>query len=118
MNIELILERIESLAEAMINEQQGENARAISFATIRTLAAELEEISESSDVPSLYIEEKISELVWHAASIAHLDNGNGHTDDAHFVWLLGVLSGLGSPCTFGPVIERQRQESGTTQREE
>jgi hypothetical protein len=66
--------------------------RATVYATIRTLIQDLEEMNETLiKNGDGYVGEKLRELTWHAQSLAHLDDGNNHSDEQHWVWLLGAL---------------------------
>ena len=91
MNVLKTLGRIEELSYKMI-ESPTEIEKAIIYATIKTLVDEIDsEIQENQKNGWGYVYEKLGELTWHVQSMAHLDDGNGHDDDKHYVWLLGSL---------------------------
>lgn len=91
MNVFKAIERIKTLSLKM--EKALEEDRAIIYAAIKTLINELTAIiNENKKNGYLYVEEKLGELDWHAQSLAHLDDGNGHSDEQHYLWLLRELN--------------------------
>ena len=90
MNVHSTLDRIEELAHSMVGLPDTD--RATTYAAIRTLVRDIEEDNENRKKSgSGYIEEKLRELIWHAQSLAHIDDGNNHTDEQHHLWLLRAL---------------------------
>ena len=69
------LDRIESLARRMIDQDQPDDDRAIAFAAIKTIADRLDQINEDLNKGNAYAGEKIGEILSHSRSIAHLDDG-------------------------------------------
>jgi len=91
MDVDRTLNRIEEFGSQM--RELPDIERAMAYATIRTLIRDLEEENETLKKKGHgYVAEKLRELTWHAQSLAHLDNGNNHSDEKHWVWFLGALS--------------------------
>ena len=88
MDIHITVEKIRELTYRMIKESEREK-NGICF-TIKDLIRDIEK--ENTEPGWGYVDEKISQLIWHVESMAHLVNGNGHPDDRHHVWALGALN--------------------------
>jgi len=90
MDVDRTLNRIEELGAQMMVLPDIERSKI--YAAIRTLIQDLEEKNETLKKNGHgYVAEKLHELTWHAQSLAHLDDGNNHSDERHWVWLLGAL---------------------------
>ena len=99
------LASIESLAQRMIDDKQCNADRAIAFAAIRVIADKLTEINEDLNNGNAYTDEKITEIICHSQSIAHLDDGNGHPDVQHMSWLMRAINSVKSNIALGPYID-------------
>jgi hypothetical protein len=90
MDIVKRVKRIEELSFTMKDALEVD--RAIIYAAIKTLTDEITAtIQKNKKNGYVYVEEKLLSLGWHAQSLAHLDDGNGHSDEQHYLWLLGEL---------------------------
>lgn len=93
MDLDRTLNMIKELCSQM--KELPDIERATVYAAIRTLIQDLEEENETLKKKGHgYVAEKLRELTWHAQSLAHLDDGNNHSDEKHWVWLLGSLSAV------------------------
>jgi hypothetical protein len=88
MDIHKTIEEIKKLTYQMMEESVRERIETCS--TIKNLIEDLQ--MENSQPGWGYVDGKITELIWHVESIAHLTDGNGHPDDRHHVWALGALN--------------------------
>jgi len=84
MDVDRTLNRIEELGLQM--RELPDIERATVYAVIRTLIQDLEEKNETLKKNGHgYVTEKLRELTWHAQSLAHLDDGNNHSDEKHWI---------------------------------
>lgn len=94
MNARFILDHIKQLIEKM---HDAEGLDKIQFyTTIYVLVKSIKEYQETVDKIIPNFEIYSSELLWHCASIARLDDGNGHDDTQHLVWAYGAINKLES----------------------
>ena len=90
MDVDRTLNIIEDLGLQM--RELPDIDRATVYAAIRTLIQDLEEENETLKKKGYgYVTEKLLELTWHAQSLAHLDDGNNHSDEHHWVLFLGAI---------------------------
>jgi hypothetical protein len=100
------LERVESLARLMIEENQSDNDRAIAFAAIKVITDNLLQINKEDNNGDGYVIEKVGLIVWHSQAIAHLDDGNGHSEHQLMSWLRTAISAVKTDVAMGPLIQK------------
>ena len=87
----------------MIDENQDDNARAITFAAVKVIVDELYEINERSNNTIAITKGYLFELLRLARLTAHLDD-DGHPDSQHLVWVIGTIQKIESVHGFGPLV--------------
>lgn len=92
MDAELILSAIEELVNRMTNVPKAE--RIVTYSAIKTLIGELREMAVEKCRDKGYASEKFANLSWSCASIAGLDDGNGHSAEQHQSWALTAVETL------------------------
>lgn len=98
MDPKLTLTAIETMVETMKSSSYFERIK--TYTAIKMLTDDLEQYAKDYETWNAYMSEKFSNLNWSVASLAKIDEGNGHDDVNHTNWALTAINSLRSELCF------------------